>query len=142
MVIQLIDYWLIRVDPKGVGESFQVTKSTPGQTFAQLTTGQRSFCNMFFGNIMIENWTRGSGRPRAAGHDGVDCQGRALAVFLSTASSRYSSAGPRCACAMLTCDTPAPPSRSFNGLGPDGGTALAPGLERLTALQTLNIRWP
>ncbi len=37
---------------------------------------------------------------------------------------------------------PCPAPRSGNGLGPDGGRALAAGLERLTALQTLNMRWP
>ncbi len=39
-------------------------------------------------------------------------------------------------------DVDLPPiPRSDNRLGPDGGTALAAPLERLTALQTLNIRW-
>ncbi len=36
---------------------------------------------------------------------------------------------------------PCPAPRSRNELGPDGGRALAAGLERLTALQTLNMRW-
>ncbi len=43
---------------------------------------------------------------------------------------------------MLTRAHPAPPPRSGNRLGPDGGRALAAGLERLTALQTLDMRWP
>ncbi len=46
-----------------------------------------------------------------------------------------------CVC-MLTRARPAPPLRSRYGLGSDGGTALAAGLDRLTALQTLKLRWP
>ncbi len=43
---------------------------------------------------------------------------------------------------MLTRNpSPLPcPPRSNNGLGSDGGRALAASLERLTALQTLNLR--
>jgi hypothetical protein len=41
---------------------------------------------------------------------------------------------------MSASERPAPSFRSGNGLGPDGGTALAAPLERLTALQDLNIR--
>ena len=32
-------------------------------------------------------------------------------------------------------------SRSNNGIGPDGAKALAAGLEELTGLQTLDLRW-